>query len=336
MLTKRKRRIIFYLSTIAFAVLLVPVFLFSFGYGVGPGFVIQKTGGIAITASESGATVSVSSAGRTKQKTTSFISKTVLVKNLLPSTYAIRVEKDGFFPYTRELKVFSERVTARDALLVPRELSVRALGTSTPEAWQAIIDRAPILKRGTLLSFSSVKKFWTLPNGEFLVFGDDKKFYKNGAPFDPAGLMALESDETRASEIFRDFLQNGKNIFFTKNGERIILWDSYSINSYWLPRIDKIPEWQREYAEGGDTVDTFRFSHIFSAPNALRSVFPYEGRDNYLVVEMQNGIFALEMESPKNNIAPLYKGITPKIIATDKQTMLIFDDGKFFEIQLPR
>ena len=59
MLTKRKRRALFYASIAIFAIVLFPIILYSLGYGITGDFQIKKTGGIYIEASESGADVFV-------------------------------------------------------------------------------------------------------------------------------------------------------------------------------------------------------------------------------------------------------------------------------------
>ena len=339
MLTKKKRIILFWLSIGAFALLLIPVFLYSFGYGVGPGFTIQKTGAIAVTISESGASVSV---GRAKRKTTSLISKTALIKNLVPGRYEVVAEKDGFWPWRRELAVFSERVTVREILLFPLAVAGTQLGDSIPSPWEERMSKEPYVKRGTLFVsdetgrmrtlVSSVKKFWALPqSNNFLIWGDDGKFYKNRDAFNPALLLSLSSGEDHAAEIFTDLLISSKNLFFGEDGDRAVFWDRYSIDSYWIGALDKMPEWQKEYQHA----PALRLTHIFSAPDILRAVLPYPKEDNYLIVEMQNGIFALEMEFPRNNTAPLYKGKRPTIVSIYENTLLILDEGNFIEIKLP-
>ena len=52
MLTKTKRRVLFYLAILVFLLLLFPVILYSFGYGIGSDFKLHKTGGVFIKVSE--------------------------------------------------------------------------------------------------------------------------------------------------------------------------------------------------------------------------------------------------------------------------------------------
>src|SRR3989344_9471841 len=141
MLTKQKRRILFWFSGLIFMVLLAPVFLYSFGYGVGPGLKIQRTGGIAISASASNALVSASPF---RKKKTSLLSKNAIIKNLVPGEYEVEVKKDGFWKWKKDLSVLSEKVTPREALLIPLQVEGEILGTSSP------VSSKPYVKKNSL------------------------------------------------------------------------------------------------------------------------------------------------------------------------------------------
>ena len=78
MLTKTKRRVLFYLATLIFVLLSAPVILYSLGYGIGSDFKLHKTGGIFIKASGAGANVTVDK----KNKSTSLLANSALIKNL--------------------------------------------------------------------------------------------------------------------------------------------------------------------------------------------------------------------------------------------------------------
>lgn len=59
MLTKTKRRVLFYLAILIFLTSLFPVILYSLGYGIGSDFKLTKTGGIFIKALEANAVMAV-------------------------------------------------------------------------------------------------------------------------------------------------------------------------------------------------------------------------------------------------------------------------------------
>ncbi|MEK7560324.1 MAG: hypothetical protein AAB522_03440 [Patescibacteria group bacterium] len=302
MLTKKRRRILFWLSVIFFAAILVPVFLFSFGYGLGPGFVLQKTGSIAITASVTNAKVLVDAeASVIRKKNTSLITKSALVKNLIPGRYSVSVKKEGFWEWQKNLKVTPEKVTAREALLVPLEVKGEIIGTTSPVA------------KNNFKLPPSVQRFWELPKtGEFLLLGEDKKFYRHNKP------------ENKISTSTLEILRKSKNSFFSEDEQEIIVWDENKITLTWISDSDKMPFWmENEYYNSLSTIEP------------LRDVRNYPKHTDYLIVKMSNGIFAVEKEVPQNNIFPLYKGRNPKIISVENELLTIFDDNNYIKIELP-
>lgn len=328
MLTKKKRKALFWLSITAFFVILGPVLIYSNGYRIGPNWKLVKTGGIFIKASKSGAVVYVDGM---KKKSTSLISGSALIKNIGPGIHRTTVSLDGFWDWKKNLEVETELVTSREALLVPKEIHGIMLGTTTPPSV-----KIPFIKKGALydynehgepgLIYSSVKKFWFHEN-RILVLGEDGNFYMNGEPF-----LIPENWGAKAASI----LSGKNNSFFGNNSMRIIYWNDSGIDSYWIADIDKMPQWQnpKTLAEGID-----RYMHIYSTDSGVRNVAEYPEFQDYLLVEISNGIYVLEMDhSGGQNIYPLYKGKLPKIISTEKPgegKLIIEDDGNYIELELP-
>lgn len=298
MLTYKKRQILFWFSAIFFVVLLVPVFLFSFGYGIGSNLKIQRTGGISITASVSNAMVTT---GSFRKKKTSLLAKNALIKNLVPGEYEVEVKKDGFWEWKKNLSVFSEKITPREALLVPLEIKGEILGTTTPATKKEF--KLP----------PSVKRFWELTKSqEILMLGDDKKFYRNNKLENKIATSTLE------------ILRKSKNSFFSEDEQEIIIWDERKIDIIWVGENEKMPLWMEK-----------EHYNSFVSANAIKDVKNYPTKSNYLIIRLENGIFVLEKEAPNNNIAPLYKGKDPKIISAETGSLILFDDGRYIKIELP-
>ena len=303
MLTKRKRRILFYGSIAIFAAVLFPIILYSLGYGITRSLQIKKTGGIYIEASEGGADVFAEG----KHKRTSLIGKSALIKNLLPGAYKVSVEKEGFWKWEKTLDVSSKMVEARNVLLMPKNIDGEVLGTSSPE----IVKLKPPLP--------SVKKFWLIPNTpDFLILGEDKKFYRNKDQFNVEKNFGAEVAE---------ILIGKKQSVFDETFSRLIYWDGSVIDSFWFEDRDKMPQWQKEPHQ--------RIGPLRPA-GAIRQVFSYPDWPDWLLVEMSNGVFALEMDiSGGQNVFPIYKGKKPEIASLEPDTIIIKDDGNFLKITLP-
>ena len=307
MLTKTKRRVLFYLAILVFLLLLFPVILYSFGYGIGSDFKLHKTGGVFIKASEAGAVVTIGK----KNKNTSLLTNSVLIKNLLPGAHQTTVEKDGFWKWTKTLMILPEMVEERNVLLAPKNAEIKILGTTTP----ALKIKKPI--------FPGVKRFWVIPKtDDFLILGDDGGFYKNKDSFDVIGQWGTTTF---------NILKSKKNSFFDENFARMIYWDEENIDSYWISDLDKMPEWERT-----SITNPKRGLRILSA-SPIRDVRFYPGWPDYLLVASGDSIYVVEMErAGGQNIFPIYKGREPKIVAIEKNILTVLDEKKYIEIALSR
>ena len=307
MLTKTKRRVLFYLAIFIFLLLVAPVILYSLGYGIGSDFKLHKTGGVFIKASEAGALAAVDK----KNKNTSLLANSALIKNLLPGKYQVSVEKDGFWKWSKIIAVLPEMVAERDVLLVPKKAEIKILGTTTP----ALEIKNP--------KFPGVKKFWIIPKtNDFLILGEDGKFYKNKELFDVIGQWGTSTF---------NILKNKKNSFFDENFARIIYWDEENIDSYWISDLDKMPEWEKSSETNPE-----RSLHILSA-SPIRDVGFYPDWTDYLLVASGDSIYVVEMErAGGQNIFPIYKGKAPKVISVDSGRLILLDDKNYLEVTLPK
>ena len=121
-LDKSTRRKIFYGMVLLFAVVAPVALLYSRGYVFDRerrGLVV--TGGIFVKTVQSGARVFVDSEF---SKETSFISHGALITNLIPRRYTVRVEKEGYQPWIKAVRVANEEVLEfRNVLLPPAAIS---------------------------------------------------------------------------------------------------------------------------------------------------------------------------------------------------------------------
>ena len=301
MLTKTKRRVLFYLATLIFVLLSAPVILYSLGYGIGSDFKLHKTGGIFIKASGAGANVTVDK----KNKSTSLLANSALIKNLLPGEHQVAVEKDGFWKWSKTFAVLPEIVAERFVLLVPKNTEIKILGTTTP----TLETKKP--------KFPGVKKFWAIPKTDnFLILGDDGSFYRDKDLFDIIGQWGTTTF---------NILKSNKNSFFDETFSRVIYWGEENIDSCWISDLDKMPEWEKE-----------RGLHILSA-SPINDVRFYPGWPDYLMVTSGDSIYVVEMEQAGGqNIFPIHKGKQPKIVQIDPGKLFLFDETNYIEVTLPK
>jgi hypothetical protein len=114
----KKRRLYFFLFFAVFVIAIPSLLLYTSGYRLSDGFHLVKTGGIFVSVPVSGAEIYVNNKlGRV----TNLLQRDLFEQNLEPDTYFIFVHKEGYWPWSKELKVQEQLVVDAHAFLIPRE-----------------------------------------------------------------------------------------------------------------------------------------------------------------------------------------------------------------------
>ena len=134
----KKRRFYLFGFAFLFFVFIPVLILYSTGYRLS-GFRLIQTGGIFLSVPESGAVAIIDSS---IVKETGFFLKNIYVKNLKPETHSIKITKDGFQEWYKELMVYPQTVTEAHSFLLPNNpvlveiqqfiISTSTVGTTTP------------------------------------------------------------------------------------------------------------------------------------------------------------------------------------------------------------
>ena len=329
MLTPKKRSALFLITFIAFIILSIATLFYSLGYSIGPGLQIQKTGGLFVKTNEYGALISVD--GK-KQKTTSILGHSALIKNVAPGMHFVEINKNGFIKWQKFINVKPEIVSSRDAILVPVSITNISLGTATPDniVTYAIKNNALLeTKAGASITlFDGVKKFWRLPrSGGFLMLGEDKYFYHNASKLD----LATSSPKSflgvpyNFAQIISSLLSTKNNSIFSDDEMRIIYWDDHTIGSYWFGEEDKLPQWQKT-----------RELQILTIPAKIRNVVSYPQHNDYIIIEVGGYVWIINIEPyGGQDVIPIYNGEEPRIIDKSDEALIIKDKGEFFKLELP-
>lgn len=114
--SKRKNLIYLLVFTCLFVLCLPFVLLYSLGYDLGKNFSIFKTGGIYVYTSESGAQIFVDDE---LSETTSLFQRGILLKQLSPEEYHVRVSKEGYLDWKKNISVEGEKVAEAYPFLIP-------------------------------------------------------------------------------------------------------------------------------------------------------------------------------------------------------------------------
>lgn len=105
--------------------------------------------------------------------------------------------------------------------------------------------------------------------------------------------------------------------------ERARIWydDSQKIWVEWL-RLDPLPYYLREKKEV-----------IFEARSQIKGISFFPGRDDIILVAIENGVFALEIDGRgTRNFQPIYKGLDPTFVRSG-DTIYILDQNTLSKIE---
>ncbi|MDO8424626.1 MAG: PEGA domain-containing protein [bacterium] len=158
------------------------------------GRILTQTGGIFLKASPRQADVYLD--GKFIKKTDFFFGS-ILIENLLPKFYKIRVEKEGYFPWEKTLEVREKEVSeAKLVILIPRDNDFKALA-------------------------KNVENFWVSPDGKKIIFLELEnqswalKLYDTEKDLKSRLLGEKDISSKGASLLNLEFAPNSKEVFLS-------------------------------------------------------------------------------------------------------------------------
>lgn len=133
-MTKKVRTIFFFIFLFLFC-LITPAAIFYFqGYRFDfENKKLTQTGGFYIQAIPNSVEIYIN---EKLTKKTSFFLGFALIENLLPKKYKIRVEKEGFYPWEKELEIEKNKVTeAKYIILFPKNIKFNTITKNIENLW---------------------------------------------------------------------------------------------------------------------------------------------------------------------------------------------------------
>ena len=138
-LSRNKRRIYLFGLVLLFLICLPIALFFASGYSFRHGFGFIRTGGIFVSVPYAGAVVSVNGE---EVGTSGLVKRGFYIDNLAPSSYEVRVTRDGSRPWNKTLVVEENLVSDTRALLVPLEIQPMLLAFGAEASSTKIISRS--------------------------------------------------------------------------------------------------------------------------------------------------------------------------------------------------
>ena len=230
------------------------------------------------------------------EKRTNLLQSGLFLQGLTPGKISVIAAKENHWPWAKELEIKESAVTEARAFLVPKE------------------PKGEVLIQGnyTNIYFIQEKDLLVLERNKngiksFDFYNPaDKKFDFNSA-FQPSEftLSTINITDIRKRVLVK--ISDGKN-------EIVAAWTSDDPLPYFFEKSGEIS--------------------VFKSRVAIRGIGFYPGRRDIILIAVENGIFALELDGRgTRNFQPVYKGKNPTFVVLE-DLIYILDDRHLFEVSL--
>ncbi len=260
-----KKQFRYMLGLFAVFLIVIPlIILYSSGYRLSENFKIVKTGGIFISNNESGASVLLN--GKLK-KSAGILDKNMLVQNVKPGNYTVKVEKEGYRQWIKYIKVQEQLVEVCFPLLVLSELESEEILRYIPA------EKADPKKKGAKRPKPELNDEYT---DVIDLVKKSKKLSESIFPiWNSREIAALKLGPMRKLKG-KVFLSNEKNNVYVK----------------WIGKKDQLPFF----------INTMSKKLVFSPDKTITAIDFYPNRDDSFIVSFDDGsLHAVEIDTRFGN-----------------------------------
>lgn len=318
-MTRKIRRIIFYLFLIAFIILAPLIALYARGYTFDwEKKTIVATGGIYLKTYPSKAEIYIND--NFKGKTNKFI------RRLIPKIYEIRIIKDDYHPWQKELLVEPRLVVkAKDILLVPFNPKISLVATES-KAYLSFFEEPEEEY------FLSKNKLYRIDDPSFpLVFNVlNYVVYRNGIiylDYLSGKIHELDLSSLKSApffdQVFPSFNQ-GEWILSSDN-KKLLCKKSNSVEILWLDEAIN----NSVIREKGD-IERIYFNQT------INNVIWHPKTDEHLIISTNDSILITELDNrPPRNTINFITAETPEIQYDPKaKTLYFLSQKRLYETEL--
>jgi len=318
-MTKKTRRIIFYIFVGIFIIAVPMIIFYALGYSFDFGKrMIVATGGIYLKSEPVKAQIYVND--KFKETTTR------LIKRLTPKIYNVKLIKEGFHSWEKDLTVQPNLVAkASNIILLPINPKISLVATSSQEYIDFNVEPSSeqyYLSKNNLYRFKD-KKLLVQNVLNYVI-------YKNGIIYlDNVSGKIFELDLTslKTAEFFNNVYPNlnkGKWII-SEDNKKLLCQKDKSVEIVWLDDITNNSILRKK----GD-LDKIDFDEKIS------DVIWYNETDEHLIVATDNSILFTELDNrPPRNTVNFITTESPKIKYNSSDKILYFlTQGKLYQTEL--
>lgn len=292
-MTYYERRRLFWIFTVFFTVLALPVILYATGWRLTSALTFQRTGGLFVSADESEVEIFINGE---LEKRTNLLQTGLFLQGLTPGKISVIAAKEDYWPWAKELEIKESFVTETRAFLVPME------------------------PKGEMLVHGNYKNIYALPDAGVLVLENERSGKTTFDYYKPVEKNFLIDATFKRS----DFKSSFTDITDRRNKIRIRIGDDKrEVLAEWIVE-EPLPYF---FEHRGET-------SVFRPKTDVRGIGFYPGRRDIILVAVENGVFALELDGRgTRNFQPVYKGKNPVFVLLEN-LIYILDDGRLFEVRI--
>lgn len=201
---------------------------------------------------------------------TDWLFGTILIDNLLPKSYSVLVEKEGYVPWEKTLGVKAREVTeAKNILLIPQLLQTKSL-------------------------LEGIEKFWVSPNYSFLLL-------QKSSPQKGRSLSIVDRQKNTENVIWKNLTGTIASVSWRKDSDAILIQIKGSAGFSYL--LYKAGEDVKELKFFGKDVDRVEFAS--SAGSAILLEKPSSKGNSLLLGDYGTQTLSTPFASPVVNFSML-------------------------------
>jgi hypothetical protein len=321
----KKQRSFSLITLLAVFILGVPILLFySAGFRLDlEDFTLVKTGGVFIHSDIPEANVFLND--EFEESGGTFL-KNILVQNLKSNeVYKLRVEKEGYLPWYKELLVSPNLVIEARILMMPIEIPFEKV-----EQFEWVANTDPKVKA------TSTKVVTEEYKDTLEIFTSTSTINKNAIVFEKEIIKSTSTNPKATSTIkivVPDYIQdlkipNIENKKQLKEYNKMIAWvENGDIHVVWSGDYESTPFFMCDTRGCRDEI-------IVSLDTDIRDFDFFPNRNDAFVVATQNHIFAVEADDrSRQNVQTIFKGKKPEF-KLDGSTIFVKDGQDIFSAEI--
>jgi hypothetical protein len=347
-MTLYKRRIILVICSLVFLAVTPFLLLYCLGYRLDRNFRIGRIGGLYISSPIPDAKIFVKG---NLEKITNILQSGVFLQNLSENNYQILVEKEGYWPWVKNLNVKEGLVAEARAFLIPQTPQGKILLKGHFSAvWASPYNKILLLEEknnsrraifylpdsDTFLTpmSATTTKLLSFKNGVSKIFWEDGAVLLGDGEKTIKATFNLNNGTVNASvEPVNAIGINHKYEKFTSQKKERLWWNNETneILFEWLGDKTAVPYYLCDTKPCESTV--YLISN-FAFPVKNAEFFP--GRRDLLIAAVQNAVFALELDKRGGQLSrPIYKGKDPTFtVFPGEKKAYVLDEGVLIAVNL--